>query len=80
MVHAVLIRKTGPPGVLELVDDYEKPTIKDGEVPSAYSYLAQTTFDCLAGLRGPRSVTSVLDPDAWRREVYKILVCRKRFT
>lgn len=32
MVHAVLIRKTGPPDVLELVDDYEKPTISDGEV------------------------------------------------
>lgn len=32
MVHAVLIRKTGPPDVLELVDDYEKPTITDGEV------------------------------------------------
>ncbi|EIE19170.1 NAD(P)-binding protein [Coccomyxa subellipsoidea C-169] len=42
MVHAVLIRKTGPPDVLELVDDYEKPTINDGEWKKGDRVLALT--------------------------------------
>lgn len=32
MVRAVVINKTGPPDVLELVSDYEKPEIGDGQV------------------------------------------------
>jgi NADPH:quinone reductase-like Zn-dependent oxidoreductase len=31
-MRAVLIRKTGGPEVLELVNDYPKPELKDGEV------------------------------------------------
>lgn len=35
-MRAVLIPKTGGPEVLELVKDYPKPEIKDGEVISLF--------------------------------------------
>ncbi|BDA49569.1 NADPH-dependent alkenal/one oxidoreductase, chloroplastic [Coccomyxa sp. Obi] len=65
MVHAVLIRKTGPPDVLELVGDYEKPTIKDGEVLVRQVSTSVNPVDCKTreGALPPKKLPKVLGGD-----------------